>query len=166
MNHIDTIRTVEFEINGLSKLYYVDYSTSEVITQGDPRLGIRSCVFQDVEFNCVTICDNLSTDETDQVDVDLTCDNVSSSLVVDGCISNIAIIILVNEEQLFEEESGSIDDVFYGASTYSNMTYSDLTDYINAQPSYMITNQEISFYFRITDCFNYVYTSSKITYNP
>lgn len=160
---ITTVRKIDFNIDGLVKQFYIDINTSEIIRQGDPRLSILACCNEEVTYDCVELCGgNISYLE--EISFNIECDLSASTLELSGCVEQINLVILINGEVLFIEQ-GLPTDVFEGSSTLADINYVDIVQYINSQPSYMLTNQEVSFYYIIEDCLNTTYKTNIITFS-
>ena len=163
---ITTIRKTDFILNGVKKSFYIDIETGEIIKTGDPRLSTLAKCNQSITVGCSILCGgNIAgiikpTIETESSSTGITVNYTDDSRCTDSLIT---IDIFLNGEHILTD-SGDPTSIFFGSSTYTNLLFPDIKNYINSQPSYLVTNEEISVVFTIQDCFNYTDTSNIITF--
>lgn len=137
------IRKLNITLNNSNKSFYVDTSNNLLVQSGDIRSSTVPICLDNTVIDCVTECDSAVI--TDQLyNVIFNYDEESLTIDLSGdCETSVILIIDIDLVETFTL-SGLSDDIFFGTSTFDNLLFTDIIDYINSQPSYQLTTNEIT----------------------
>lgn len=137
------IRKLNITLNNSNKSFYVDTSNNLLVQSGDIRSSTVPICLDNTVIDCVTECDSqITTDEVYNVIFNYNDESLTIDLSGD-CETSVILIIDIDLVETFIL-SGLSDDIFFGTSTFDNLLFTDIIDYINSQPSYQLTTNEIT----------------------
>ena len=156
---LTNIKKLDLNLNGIKLLFYINTDTNEIVEQVDPRLSCLSdCIDNTIKIGCVKLCDTVVEDQVEDTvepNLELVVDIEGVTINFSGCSPHIVYIdIIVNEDYLFQL-----------SGDYSEITFQEIVDYINAQPTYQTTNEEITLLISVEDCEGRIISGNLVSFN-